>query len=163
MHDFSMLKFPLAKLFNHESKYPAAMRGRLPQLNHPKRRPQDAAEARKHAAVMREPTFTNPSSAVAKPRPAAAKASAPVRPSPTGAVLVIGAPTAPVQHTQAETAYGQFEAGTASRSGVPTPLTASTTAKPPICWKTARAATCSIHPKTTIPSCRSGAFTTSST
>lgn len=29
MHDFAMLKFPLAKLFSHESKYPAPMRGRL--------------------------------------------------------------------------------------------------------------------------------------
>ncbi|GAO72885.1 MobH family relaxase [Comamonas sp. E6] len=173
MHDFAMLKFPLAKLFNHESKYPAAMRGRLEirdrrkdgagQDEHQaaaalsasesaaaidaiapaaaassaqpsqvaakpaKQRLQDAAEAKKHAAIMREPTFTKPPNAAAKPRPAAttaaaAKTTAPETPSQTAAVLAVGAPTAPVHQTQADTAYDEFEAGTASRSGVPTPL-----------------------------------------
>ncbi len=48
---------------------------RLSQLNHPKQRPQDPAEARKHAAVMREPTFTKQPNAAAKPRPVPAAPS----------------------------------------------------------------------------------------
>ena len=53
---------------------------------------------------------------------AAAKAPAPETPSQTAAVMAVRAPTAPVQQTQADTAYDESEAGAASRSGVPTPL-----------------------------------------
>lgn len=165
-HDFAVLKFPLAKLFSHESKYPAPMRGRLEMRerrkdgagqeaiqaaavddsnahqhaassNQPsqaaakpsKQRPQDSAEAKKHAAIMREPTFSKPPATVptatspapaAKPKPAAAAPE----PAPTAVVqpAAASAPLAPAHPSQTAPSWDSFEAETASRAGVPTPL-----------------------------------------
>lgn len=136
LHDFAMLKFPLAKLFSHESKYPAPMRGRLeirerrkdgagqegiqpaaaqagnprehaassgqpPQTaaKPPKQRAEDVAQAKKHAAIMRDPTFNRPAAAqpaaaatAAAPAPKPARTAEP-SPAPVSTPVPAGVPT----------------------------------------------------------------------
>lgn len=64
-HDLAMLKFPLAKVFSHESKYPAVMQGRLEVRE---KRKDDAGEGSSAAAM---PALSIPAAGQVAPEAAA--------------------------------------------------------------------------------------------
>lgn len=74
VHELAMLRFPLAKLFADESKYPAAMRGRLELRD---KRKADGAEA------SAAPQLQIPGSAGNEPEPAPASHQAPENAPPS--------------------------------------------------------------------------------